>query len=469
MEDSKDLNPRKKIFISATSFKELVLNCEIFVDKSSFIEDVLTSGDKSIIITRPRRWGKSLNLDMLKNFLEYKPNEAELKENRELFEGEDVLEINTNKIESEDNKELFEDKFVEFSMNEIKPVENKNLFEGESKVESSQLAKKRKFKSLNIYKKKNEKFYKENIGKYAVIFLQFNNTGISKINSENFEDILRKIVKNACKPYEYLYHKYLTKRIKKYFERNNITADISKDLLSELQASIEDYQIPIDYSFENFKQYLTGDKTADINDFLNFIINFLKDNLNLESYIIVDEYDFFLNGATNKIEFDGVKVQLGKFLLETKKNDLIKQTIMMGIIPFTFGSGDSNLNHFKTYSIMKPNFKQSFGFTEDEVRYLCEQFFREDELNKCFDKITSWYNGYNIKNVTLYNPWSIMNCLSTYKFDPDDFIQNYWIESGSLDYLNKMDYFKITPSLIKDIFVKETITASTVCSLTYDE
>ena len=142
MEDSKDLNPRKKIFISATSFKELVLNCEIFVDKSSFIEDVLTSGDKSIIITRPRRWGKSLNLDMLKNFLEYKPNEAELKENRELFEGEDVLEINTNKIESEDNKELFEDKFVESSMNKIKPIENKKLFEDESKVESPQLAKK---------------------------------------------------------------------------------------------------------------------------------------------------------------------------------------------------------------------------------------------------------------------------------------------------------------------------------------
>ena len=142
MEYSKGIYPRKKIIISANSFKELVLECEIFVDKSLFIEDVLTSGAKSIIITRPRRWGKSMNLDMLKNFLEYKPNEAELEENRRLFEGEGGLEAYGNKIKSEDNKELFEDKFVESSMNKIKPIENKKLFEDESKVESPQLAKK---------------------------------------------------------------------------------------------------------------------------------------------------------------------------------------------------------------------------------------------------------------------------------------------------------------------------------------
>ena len=76
----------------------------------------------------------------------------------------------------------------------------------------------------------------------------------------------------------------------------------------------------------------------------------------------------------------------------------------MGIIPLPFGSGGSNLNHFITYSMNKPNFKQCFGFTGDEVKYLCEQFFREDEFNKCYDKITSWYNGYNIKNLTLYSP-----------------------------------------------------------------
>ena len=176
-----------------------------------------------------------------------------------------------------------------------------------------------KFKPLNIYKKKNEIFYKKNIGKRAVIFFRFNIDEINKINNKSLEDILRKIARNACEPYEYLYQRYLAKRIKTYFEINNITADISKESLIDLEDLIEDYSISIDYSFATFKKYLRGDKTIDVNGFLNFIIKFLKDNLNLKSYIIVDEYDFFLNGAANKNDFDHMKDQLGGFLLETKR------------------------------------------------------------------------------------------------------------------------------------------------------
>ena len=251
MEYSEDVNPQKQIFIAAKTFKELILESDVFVDKSSFIDQVINFPVSSIIITRPRRWGKSMNLDMLKNFLEYKPNEAELQENRKLFEGEDVCKVNTNKIESEENKALFDDKHFstnqievvekkelfedkQLSTNQIEVVENKKLFEGESKAEFPQLAKNRKFKSLNIYNKKNERFYKKNIGKRAVIFLKFN-ISINNINSENVQDILRKIVRKACEPYEYLYQQYLTKRIKKYLKKNNITADISKESLEDLE------------------------------------------------------------------------------------------------------------------------------------------------------------------------------------------------------------------------------------------
>ena len=109
MENSEDVNPGKKIFLAARSFKELVLKSDVFVDKSSFIEIAIKFPASSIAITRPRRWGKSLNLDMLKTFLEFSPNKEELEENRKLFEGEDFCKVNTNKIKSEGNKELSED------------------------------------------------------------------------------------------------------------------------------------------------------------------------------------------------------------------------------------------------------------------------------------------------------------------------------------------------------------------------
>ena len=56
MEHSEDVNPRKKILLAARTFKELVLDSDVFVDKSLFIEKVINFSASSIVITRPRRW-----------------------------------------------------------------------------------------------------------------------------------------------------------------------------------------------------------------------------------------------------------------------------------------------------------------------------------------------------------------------------------------------------------------------------
>ena len=40
-----------------------------FVDKSLFIKEIIDSSSEVTLITRPRRWGKTLNLSMLEHFL----------------------------------------------------------------------------------------------------------------------------------------------------------------------------------------------------------------------------------------------------------------------------------------------------------------------------------------------------------------------------------------------------------------
>lgn len=57
-----------KIYIGG-DFKDLVTKSDVFVDKSLFIKEILEDPAEAILITMPRRWGKSLNLDMLKRFL----------------------------------------------------------------------------------------------------------------------------------------------------------------------------------------------------------------------------------------------------------------------------------------------------------------------------------------------------------------------------------------------------------------
>ena len=51
------------------NFEKLVKNSSIFVDKSLFIKEIIESKDEVTLVTRPNRWGRSMNLDMLKRFL----------------------------------------------------------------------------------------------------------------------------------------------------------------------------------------------------------------------------------------------------------------------------------------------------------------------------------------------------------------------------------------------------------------
>ncbi len=47
-----------------------------YVDKTGFIADVLDSGADTLLFTRPRRFGKTLNLTMLRDFLERGPDDV---------------------------------------------------------------------------------------------------------------------------------------------------------------------------------------------------------------------------------------------------------------------------------------------------------------------------------------------------------------------------------------------------------
>ena len=62
---------KKKIIpIGYEDFKELIDKNLYFVDKSLMIKELLDSAGKSILLTRPRRFGKTLNLSMLRRFFE---------------------------------------------------------------------------------------------------------------------------------------------------------------------------------------------------------------------------------------------------------------------------------------------------------------------------------------------------------------------------------------------------------------
>lgn len=68
------------IGIGVSDFKMLRLRDNFFIDKSLYIKDIIDSQSNVLLITRPRRFGKTLNMSMLKYY--FACNE---KDNKELF------------------------------------------------------------------------------------------------------------------------------------------------------------------------------------------------------------------------------------------------------------------------------------------------------------------------------------------------------------------------------------------------
>jgi len=74
----------KKIAIGISDFRKIRLDNFYLVDKTLFIKEILDEGAEVLLIPRPRRFGKTLNMTMLKYFFEKTKIENE---NRELFNG----------------------------------------------------------------------------------------------------------------------------------------------------------------------------------------------------------------------------------------------------------------------------------------------------------------------------------------------------------------------------------------------
>ena len=79
---------RKPLPIGVSDFKEIVENNYYYIDKTKLIEDILHYRAKVNLFTRPRRFGKTLNMSMIKYFFDIENKE----ENRKLFDGLNISE-----------------------------------------------------------------------------------------------------------------------------------------------------------------------------------------------------------------------------------------------------------------------------------------------------------------------------------------------------------------------------------------
>ena len=83
----------KKIGIGYENYKEFIDKDMYYVDKTKLIEDVIERGGKVTLFTRPRRFGKTLALSMLRTFFELEYDyEGNPIDKKRYFEGKKIME-----------------------------------------------------------------------------------------------------------------------------------------------------------------------------------------------------------------------------------------------------------------------------------------------------------------------------------------------------------------------------------------
>lgn len=293
-----------------------------FVDKSLLIPQVI-DGPEVILLTRPRRFGKTLNMSMLRYFF-----------------AQEVFGLPTKGL---------------FDQLKIAQVDSATIHQHQ--------------------------------GKYPVIFLTFKD-----IKEASFKLAYEKISELIVSMYgEFLY--------------------------------LENSDFVLDYQKDFFKAILKKKASqAQLENSLKVLSECLFRHHGKKPIILIDEYDTPIQSSYLQKYYDeAIPFFRNFFSAALKDNPYLFKAVLTGILRVSRESLFSGLNNLKVYSVLHPQFDEFFGFTEKEVN----QLLTKSNLQEKANEVKYWYNGYQIGDTVLYNPWSIVNCIQD-----DGVLKPFWVNTS---------------------------------------
>jgi hypothetical protein len=147
-------------------------------------------------------------------------------------------------------------------------------------------------------------------------------------------------------------------------------------------------------------------------------------------FILIDEYDNPINNNYDKPEILKWLTEFFSALFGSclKDNPFLEKGLITGVLRVAKANVFSGLNNITEISMLDKAFSQSYGFTENETFELLEKA----GLNN-FEDIRSWYNGYLVADLKVYNPWSITQCIQK-----DGSLEPYWVNTASTSMMKNL-------------------------------
>ena len=363
------MTQKLKLPIGIENFQEIRQMGFYYIDKTKLIEQLLEQWGKVNLFTRPRRFGKTLNMSMLKYF----------------------FEIGTDPT----------------------------LFDG-------------------LYISQNQELCEEYMGKFPVIFLSLK--GVDGLTFDSAKDRFIQLIGNEAQRFRFL------------LDSDKLTED-DKNIYRAL-ISLHDGK----YRMEE-EVFISAIKT---------LSRLLSIHYEKKTIILIDEYDVPLDKAfTHGYYNEMVSLVRGIFGEALKTNDFLQFSVLTGCLRVSKESIFTGLNNFKVLSITDVRFDEQFGFTDQEVLKLLDDYHLESHLTETKE----WYDGYHFGDTDVYCPWDVINHVDRLLGEPDAEPQSYWINTSGNGlvkrFIDKAD--KTTKNEIERLIAGETIEKSIRMELTYDE
>ena len=177
------------------------------------------------------------------------------------------------------------------------------------------------------------------------------------------------------------------------------------------------------YIFDELKE-VYGEQIDYTKKFSSVLMSVYKIT-NIPFVIIIDEWDCVIRNSEDKeLVYKYLQFLHSLFKSEESKAFLALAYIT-GILPIKKIKDESALNNFDEYTMLKSKpITKYFGFTEKEVEDLCEKYDMDFETAK------TWYNGYLIDGIHMYNPNSVSLAMKKQDFD------SYWKNTSSFESIN---------------------------------
>lgn len=357
--------------IGIDNFEMLITKGYYFVDKTLLIKDLLDKKGAVTLFTRPRRFGKTLNISMLQYFFEDSRDADGTKiDHTSLFEGLDIMQA------------------------------------GEK--------------------------YTSCMGHYPVI-----NLSLKSGKQPNFQLSYDMLIRQIA--YEYQRHSFILQDERLSGEKERYLAIMSE------KADQSSYC-----------------------DSLLFLSRCLEKYYEKKVVILIDEYDVPLENAF----FEGFykeMIALIRSLFESalKTNSSLEFAVITGCLRISKESIFTGLNNFEIISILNKQYDEYFGFTDDEVKKICQDY----QLSYKYDLIKEWYNGYIFGDINVYNPWSVVRFIKDLYEDEEKFPSSYWANTSSNSIVRKLieRADEDTKEEIETLIEGKTIEKTIHEDITYDE